>query len=297
MAEKTKERQRREKFSAQELDVLVEECSNYSKMLQNRNVQTARKKDIWNCIAKKVNAIGGKSRSADEIKKRWHDLRRRTKEKVAFNKAAVKKTGGGPIEEMPLTPLEELVQMSLTGEQVTGVDGIDSLEPIIQESSSQGTISSAVSLDADISTASRVTVYPQCDNSSTQLPLADIDLKLLNEQHMQTTALKDTLPSLVNGLEELSVSMQKITGYTEALVSHTRQLVKAVSGLDMSVRGLVQATQTMNESLLRILDRPNHNGRNPTSSAGQIHPGRPGLRCHKRKLVESQDDRKTKRNK
>lgn len=58
------------------------------------------------------------------------------KEKLAFNKALVKKTGGGPVEEMPLT--QENVQQSLTGEQVMGFDGIDSLDHMIKESSSQG---------------------------------------------------------------------------------------------------------------------------------------------------------------
>lgn len=36
---------------------------------------------------------------------------------------------------MPLTPLEETVQQSLTGEQVMGIDRIDSLDHMIKESS------------------------------------------------------------------------------------------------------------------------------------------------------------------
>ncbi|KAJ8356452.1 hypothetical protein SKAU_G00192460 [Synaphobranchus kaupii] len=69
----------------------------------------------------------------DDCKRRWVDLKRRTKEKVAFNSRQAAATGGGPPIEDPLTEIEEEVQQTLQKEQVHGLDGIDTAEPMPQD--------------------------------------------------------------------------------------------------------------------------------------------------------------------
>ncbi|KAJ8338472.1 hypothetical protein SKAU_G00374380 [Synaphobranchus kaupii] len=54
-------------------------------------------------------------------------MRRRTKAKLATNKASARATSGGPSEEERLRSLEERVQDTLTETQVTGVSGMDTL--------------------------------------------------------------------------------------------------------------------------------------------------------------------------
>ncbi len=73
--------------------------------------------------------MGKTRRTTDEIKKRWQDIRRITKEKIAHNKTLANKTGGGPAEETPLSKLEQQVHLTFCDEQIIGIQGYDTLEP------------------------------------------------------------------------------------------------------------------------------------------------------------------------
>ncbi len=55
------------------------------------------------------------------------------KRKLAFNKASANKTGGGTVDEMPLTSIEEQVQLTFCEEQVTGIAGYDTLDLIAEQ--------------------------------------------------------------------------------------------------------------------------------------------------------------------
>ena len=96
-------RKRKMKFDELELEILVEEANKHIHELQQRNLNITKRNAIWEKICDRINAVGKTKRTADEVKRRWQDIRRRTKEKVAFNKTSANKTGGGSAEEMPLT--------------------------------------------------------------------------------------------------------------------------------------------------------------------------------------------------
>ncbi|KAJ8014670.1 hypothetical protein DPEC_G00018070 [Dallia pectoralis] len=55
-------------------------------------------------------------------------MKRRTKEKVAYNRGQSRRTGSGPPEIDELTPIEVVVQQTLIAKQLEGVDGIDTAE-------------------------------------------------------------------------------------------------------------------------------------------------------------------------
>ncbi|KAJ1110074.1 hypothetical protein NDU88_007429 [Pleurodeles waltl] len=67
--------------------------------------------------------------SVDELKKRWYDLRSRTKERVAERLLDMRGTGGGPSTIPPPTPLEERVEETLEPEAVTGFGELVTSEP------------------------------------------------------------------------------------------------------------------------------------------------------------------------
>ncbi|XP_061593274.1 myb-related transcription factor, partner of profilin-like isoform X2 [Cololabis saira] len=104
-------RKRKMKFAELELEILVEEANKHIHELQQRNLSISKRNAIWQKICDRINAVGKTKRTADEVKRRWQDMRRRTKEKVAFNNTSATKTGGGPAEEMPLTSIEQQVQL------------------------------------------------------------------------------------------------------------------------------------------------------------------------------------------
>ena len=121
-------RKRKRKFDPMEMEVLVDEANKHLSELQQRSVPVTLRNAICEQICHKVNAVGETLRTVDEVKRRYQDIRRRTKEKLAYNKTSANKTGGGTVDEMPLTSIEEQVQLTLCEEQITGIAGYDTLD-------------------------------------------------------------------------------------------------------------------------------------------------------------------------
>ena len=120
-------RKRKRKFDPEELKVLVDGANAHFHELKRSNVTVTRRNAIWQQITDQVNAVGRAERMPSEVKRRWQDVRRRAKEKVANNNASVKETGGGPSTHEPLDTIEEQVLFTFCEEQVHGIAGIDSL--------------------------------------------------------------------------------------------------------------------------------------------------------------------------
>ncbi|KAJ1129340.1 hypothetical protein NDU88_007711 [Pleurodeles waltl] len=125
-------RKRKLKFSEKELEVLTDECCQHHDQLFGRaalSVPETDKRRIWNDIQEKVNTIGLSHRSIEELKKRWYDLRSRTKERVAERLREMRGTGGGPSTVPPPTPMEEHVEQTLEPEAVAGMGELDTSAP------------------------------------------------------------------------------------------------------------------------------------------------------------------------
>ncbi|XP_078542264.1 uncharacterized protein LOC144827989 [Lissotriton helveticus] len=85
-----------------------------------------RKRRIWADIQAKVNALGVTHRVVDVLRKRWYNLRQRSKEKLAARLEQSRHIGGGSSTVPDSTPLEKLVEGTLLPESVTGVADLDS---------------------------------------------------------------------------------------------------------------------------------------------------------------------------
>ncbi|XP_063781202.1 t-SNARE domain-containing protein 1 [Pseudophryne corroboree] len=89
-------RKRKEKFSPLELEILVAEVTkNHSKLYGSERVnlsQPARER-IWLDIAKKINTVARSPRTTRDLRRRWDDMKRRTKEKLAIIKRSVVSSG------------------------------------------------------------------------------------------------------------------------------------------------------------------------------------------------------------
>lgn len=81
------EAKRSKNFSKQELEVLVEEISIRRKLLlgkfDNVGVTAENKKRGWARVAQSVSAVGGFSRDAEAVKKKWADIKSQVKKKGA----------------------------------------------------------------------------------------------------------------------------------------------------------------------------------------------------------------------
>ncbi|MGH0139091.1 UNVERIFIED_CONTAM: hypothetical protein FKN15_022489 [Acipenser sinensis] len=77
-----REQMRKHKFTEAELDVLIKEVTQNEDVLfglQGNCMTTYEKNKIWVEIAHRLHATSGMLRTASEIKRRWQDLKRRTK--------------------------------------------------------------------------------------------------------------------------------------------------------------------------------------------------------------------------
>ncbi|XP_041133487.1 myb-related transcription factor, partner of profilin-like [Polyodon spathula] len=121
-----KTRQRSLKLKGAEVALLVDEVVAHYYVLFgscSNKTTTARKQEIWREIQQKINALGVTQRSIKILKKRWTHTKRRTKEKLAKNRAAAAASGRVPSTQEPLTPMEEMIASILLPEQVEALPG------------------------------------------------------------------------------------------------------------------------------------------------------------------------------
>ncbi|KAM4552950.1 uncharacterized protein V3H82_017489 isoform 2-T2 [Fundulus diaphanus] len=213
-------RKRKRKFEAIELKVLVEEANTHIGELRQKQLCLSRRNAIWDSICAKVNAVGKTKRSADEVKRRWQDFRRRTREELSRKKSLAQKQRsqkGSP--DFPETLCEG---------QVLGIEGYDFLRPntINQD------VQQAPPHSSDLLTSVKVPEEPR------RSPVTDdIYQELLYQQIHQT----DALETIAQEVRAVSSVARAVRGQTRAILAHTRQLVGALSGLTMAINALASA--------------------------------------------------------
>ncbi|XP_062052250.1 PR domain-containing protein 11 isoform X3 [Lepus europaeus] len=111
------ERKRKPKFSKEELDVLVTEVTRHEAVLFGRETMRLSHADrdkIWEGIARKVTLASQVPRSVKDIKHRWDDLKRRTKDKLALMRQSLAGPGpGGRGPTIVLTAHERAIESAL----------------------------------------------------------------------------------------------------------------------------------------------------------------------------------------
>ncbi|KAJ1191791.1 hypothetical protein NDU88_001106 [Pleurodeles waltl] len=117
-------------FSAEEQEILVKEVTEHQHQLfVTSKLPISRREALWQQIVDKINSVAEVRRTVIECKKRWHDCKRRTKEKMDRNRKAALQTGGGsPAHQEALDHMEEMVAAVIPEEIVTGIQGQDSAD-------------------------------------------------------------------------------------------------------------------------------------------------------------------------
>ncbi len=118
---------RQERFTAEETDVLVRAVKDREVVLygDGRNPpKIASVKQAWEEIATIVSSAGI-PRTSHQCRKRYNDIRRRGKSKLASINRARRVTGGGSASTQDLTPAEDIAASTLTAESVEGFGGFE----------------------------------------------------------------------------------------------------------------------------------------------------------------------------
>ncbi|XP_054017399.1 PR domain-containing protein 11 isoform X4 [Dryobates pubescens] len=111
------DRKRKPKFSKEELDILVTEVTRNEAMLFGRDTMRLSHADrdkIWEGIARQITSVSQVPRSVKEIKHRWDDMKRRTKDKLAFMQRSLCSPGSmGRPSAIVLTAHERAIESTL----------------------------------------------------------------------------------------------------------------------------------------------------------------------------------------
>ncbi|XP_066549644.1 myb-related transcription factor, partner of profilin [Amia ocellicauda] len=135
-----RERMRKHKFTEAELAILIEEVTHKEDILfglQGNGMTTYEKNKLWVDIAHRLYATSGMQRTVSEIKRRWQDLKRRTRQKVEDAKFHISKNS--PSSSLYLTAMEQKVYESLNIHTIVKEEEDDILQTSPHEETFQTT--------------------------------------------------------------------------------------------------------------------------------------------------------------
>jgi hypothetical protein len=135
-ATEKRDTKRQPNFTAEELEVLVNEVEGRSRILFGKFggiVSMAAKQKGWVEVTRSVTAVSGVRRSVEEVKKKFCQLKSQTKMKATALKKERGGTGGGPKTEGDMSQHERRI-IGVMGEVcVNGVvGGIDSCDELLR---------------------------------------------------------------------------------------------------------------------------------------------------------------------
>ncbi|XP_052774902.1 nuclear apoptosis-inducing factor 1-like isoform X2 [Mya arenaria] len=107
-----KEKKRGPNWTIEERNTLIELC----------RASTNTLKMNWGEVADRVNSIGGNSRVAPEVKKKWTDMKSNVKRKAQQERTESRQTGNG-LKTINLDSWEEMVLTTIPKVSVDGIPG------------------------------------------------------------------------------------------------------------------------------------------------------------------------------
>ncbi|XP_075401956.1 PR domain-containing protein 11 isoform X2 [Tenrec ecaudatus] len=272
------ERKRKPKFSKEELDILVTEVTQHEAALFGREttrLSHADRDKIWEDIARKITSISQVPRSIKDIKHRWDDMKRRTKDKLAFMQQALSGPGArGRAPTIVLTAHEKAIRSALltarsglgfpraeldaTDSRSTSYDEDEELpgpsrlqrspeeatcpaRPVLLHSSSSSDLSETVGPKPEFLPQSS----PQAATYRTPPPqlspsIVDPDWQLLHSQAQQTEAFQRFCQELVAVHRDMASTMH-ILGQTMAeLTSRIGQMCQTLTEIRDGVQAAFQ---------------------------------------------------------
>ncbi|XP_029413004.1 myb-related transcription factor, partner of profilin-like [Nannospalax galili] len=315
------ERKRKPKFSKEELDILVTEVTHHEAVLFGRETMRLSHADrdkIWEGIAQKVTTVSQVPRSVKDIKHRWDDMKRRTKDKLAFMQQSLSGPGTeGHTHSITLTAHERAIESALLTAQAghsfprAELDGTDSpstsydedeeapgpsqqplrvplLRPLEEEAHLARPMllhSSSSDQSESVGTKREARPYPSLQAQACRTPqphpsspTVGLDWQLLHAHSQQTEMLQQFCQELVTVHQDMAGSMHVISQTMTELTSRVSQMCQTL----MEIRDAVEASQRGLEGAARLGSNPQAPLPDPTQAPSVLAPART-TRSRKRK--------------
>lgn len=111
-------------FSRDEEQLLVALVGKYKSIIENRKSNATTWKDkekAWQVIEKEFNSNSGQNvRNCKQLKEKYLNMKKRTKQKFSTEKRYNKQTGGGPHTPVDITNVDVAIK-DMIGKQITGL--------------------------------------------------------------------------------------------------------------------------------------------------------------------------------
>jgi len=121
-----KKRPRARNFTPAEEELLVTLAEKHRTAIVSKftnSITNISKQKTWALITKQINAIGGYNRSVATVKKKWEDMKRKTKQIIVKGRQQIRLTGGGEAEETEIYAFADRVANVMGKVACKGVPG------------------------------------------------------------------------------------------------------------------------------------------------------------------------------
>ncbi|XP_060554364.1 uncharacterized protein LOC132715380 [Ruditapes philippinarum] len=121
---KNMEKGKKVNWSADERDMLISKCEDASVATGkfSSSLTPADKVRFWVDVTESVNSVSACSRTVEQVKKKWVDLKSQTKKKSIKHLQEMRKTGGGPAPILELDHWESKVLQTIPRCSVEGIE-------------------------------------------------------------------------------------------------------------------------------------------------------------------------------
>ncbi|KAG8538655.1 hypothetical protein GDO81_022261, partial [Engystomops pustulosus] len=196
--------------------------SHYNELFgkKSHHLPLRTKTHIWGKIASTINSLGVEKRSIAELKKKWHDTRRRSKEKISKMKVHQTASGGGPPTGVILDPVDELVISTYDNNNKQQTE--EASNPEIMEFNPSGGVA-----DSYKSEESDVDEY---------LPPPEVERIAMPEPDIEPENIGEDFPFLPSEANFLNQYMDGTFSFFNNLISTNRQICEAI----LSVQNVIK---------------------------------------------------------
>ncbi|XP_034150731.1 nuclear apoptosis-inducing factor 1-like [Esox lucius] len=180
------------------------------------------KKKEWPSLSDAVNAVGSESRTVNELKKKWSDIKVEVKRRTAAHRQSVGRTGGGTGTD-ELAPFDQRVASIVGDTLISGIVSADVGDSDILQDCQQGTAGTSTGTHSESAPPEQPEPIQSSVSRVSNVPPS---AEARPSGRVLTHAVLESQQLIVRAIEEMNSHLKNVTdALTE--ISHTlKELVK-----------------------------------------------------------------------
>ncbi|XP_039526127.1 myb-related transcription factor, partner of profilin-like [Pimephales promelas] len=216
-------------FTENELEVLLSEVETRKNVLfgtLSSGINNKRKKKEWESLSEAVNQVGSESRTVNELKKKWSDIKVEVKRRTAAHRQSVGRTGGGTGAD-ELTPFDQRVASIVGDTLISGIVSVDVGDSDMIQNCQQGTTGTTAGTSTGTHSESAPPEQPEPIQSSVSgVSNAPPSAEARPSGRVLTHAVLESQQQIVRAIGEMNSHLKNVTDALTEISNSLKQLVK-----------------------------------------------------------------------